>query len=40
MMQRIGASKYLTWFGNVIGSINFVILVVSRNEEKKKRVFM
>ncbi|CAF3767666.1 unnamed protein product [Adineta steineri] len=28
LVQLIGASKYLTWFGNAIGLINFIILVV------------
>ncbi|CAF1339739.1 unnamed protein product [Rotaria magnacalcarata] len=28
IVQLIGASKYLTWFGNAIGLINFIILVV------------
>ena len=30
VIQLIGASKYLTWFGNGIGLINFIILVVCR----------
>ncbi len=30
VIQLIGASKYLTWFGNVIGLINFIILAVRR----------
>ncbi|CAF3685916.1 unnamed protein product [Rotaria socialis] len=28
IVQLIGASKYLTWFGNAIGLINFIVLVV------------
>ncbi|CAF4070225.1 unnamed protein product, partial [Rotaria sp. Silwood2] len=28
LVQLIGASKYLTWFGNAIGLINFIILVI------------
>ncbi|CAF1034473.1 unnamed protein product [Adineta ricciae] len=28
VIQLIGASKYLTWFGNAIGLINFIVLVV------------
>ncbi|CAF4636169.1 unnamed protein product, partial [Rotaria sp. Silwood1] len=28
LVQLIGASKYLTWFGNAMGLINFIILVI------------
>ncbi|CAF1420605.1 unnamed protein product [Rotaria sordida] len=28
VVQLIGVSKYLTWFGNAIGLINFIILVI------------
>jgi len=37
IVQRIGASKHLTWFGNIIGSINFVILVVCRKETRRRK---
>jgi hypothetical protein len=39
-VQRIGASKYLTWFGNAIGLINFIILVVNRKTRKRNIIFM
>jgi hypothetical protein len=32
MVQLVGASKYLTWFGNAIGLINFIILVVREKQ--------